>query len=112
MTKESRLFSAPSESYLSSYGSSVPSIDDRTYTPRELIKVCHKGPTITATNRINQCAEPESKRYISDPLSDKNGQLTHKFTFNKARKILNKLIQALQYLMEKGQIIYKSNYTV
>lgn len=48
MTKESRLLSAPSESYLPSYESSVPSIDDLAYTSREVVKVCHNGPTITA----------------------------------------------------------------
>ena len=47
MIKESRLLSAPSESYLPSYESSISSIDDRTYTSRELVKVCQNGPTIT-----------------------------------------------------------------
>lgn len=50
ITKESKLFSEPSESYLPSYRSLVTSMDDLTL--RDVTKVCHKGPTITAGNRI------------------------------------------------------------
>lgn len=54
MTNESRLFSAPSESYLPSKGSLVPSIDDCTYTRRDVTNVCHKGPTIAATEWVGR----------------------------------------------------------
>lgn len=51
MTNESRLFSAPSESYLPSNESSVPSIDDLTYTLRDDTNVFHNGLTITGKKK-------------------------------------------------------------
>ena len=48
MTKESRLFSAPSESYLPSYESSVPSIDDCSYTFKDETNVFHRDRNISA----------------------------------------------------------------
>lgn len=52
MTNESRLFSAPSESYLPSYESSVPSMDDLTYTLRDDSNVFHNGPTRTGRDGV------------------------------------------------------------
>ena len=46
MTKDSKLLSAPSESYRPSKESREPSTDDCSYTFKVVTNVCHRGPTI------------------------------------------------------------------
>ena len=50
ITKESKPFSEPSESYLPSYRSSELSTDDLALI--DVTKVCQNGPMITARNRV------------------------------------------------------------